>query len=364
MIYYTGLDNQMRQTAGAKAPSDIQELCRRRGYTFLPVPITSEKLPHFFQLVQKYLDARKYWQNTVNTLGAGDVLIYQHRLYVSRLLPNYIEKIKQKGIRLILVIHDLETLRKGIEGVVKADESLNTLLEGTIFRQFDAVICHNEKMKAYLLSLGYNEQQVVCLEIFDYLSDCKVDHPEKKNETPSIATAGNLASTKSGYLYRIYDGTHNAGLTLHLFGLNFEDTQNSKMVYHGSFPAAELPAALEGDFGLVWDGLSAETCTGHVGEYLRYNNPHKTSLYLSSGIPVIVWKEAAICDFVLREKVGIAVSSLYEAEDAIRAVSEEDYTQMCHNARQLSEKLRSGYYFYQALDICLDRITGSTDKIG
>ena len=56
--------------------------------------------------------------------------------------------------------------------------------------------------------------------------------------------------------------------------------------YFGSFLPDELPAALEGGFGLVWDGDSAETCSGVFGEYLRYNNSHKASLYLASGFPL------------------------------------------------------------------------------
>ena len=40
--------------------------------------------------------------------------------------------------------------------------------------------------------------------------------------------------------------------------------------YFGSFLPDELPVALEGGFGLVWDGDSAETCSGVFGEYLRF----------------------------------------------------------------------------------------------
>ena len=134
-----------------------------------------------------------------------------------------------------------------------------------------------------------------------------------------------------------------------------EGEANTNLVYNGSFPAAELPEKLSADFGLVWDGTSAETCAGHVGEYLKYNNPHKTSLYLASGIPVLVWKEAAIADFVTANKVGITVDSLFEAEEAIRAVSAEDYREMCANAGKMAERLRSGYYFYAALDAALEK---------
>ena len=112
---------------------------------------------------------------------------------------------------------------------------------------------------------------------------------------------------------------------------------------------------------MVWDGAVAETCGGNTGEYLRYNNPHKASLYLSSGIPVIIWKESAIADFVLSHKAGIAVSSLFELEDAIRAVSAEEYAEMQSNAAKLSEKLRSGYYFCKALDESLNRLNIGTE---
>ena len=60
---------------------------------------------------------------------------------------------------------------------------------------------------------------------------------------------------------------------------------------------------MDQNFGLVWDGTSLDGCNGRYGEYLKFNNPHKTSLYLSCGIPVIIWKEAALADFVEEHKV-------------------------------------------------------------
>ena len=40
-----------------------------------------------------------------------------------------------------------------------------------------------------------------------------------------------------------------------------------------------------------------------VKDYLRINNPHKTSLYLACGIPIITWNKAAIAQYV-RKKLG------------------------------------------------------------
>ena len=351
MIYYTGLANQTRQTAGAKAPSDILALCEKRNYRFIPLPPPNENLPKSILQPWKYAQAVKFWNTILKTMQSGDVLVFQYPLYACRVLPQYIDRIHQKKIRMIVLIHDLETLRKGIAGAVEVNISAVENLEKELLPKFDAVICHNEKMKQHLLSVGYQADKVLCLEIFDYLSDAKVKVRTQKSSTPSIAVAGNLLKTKSGYIYHIHDDAHNEGLDVHLFGLSFdEECTNEKLKYHGSFPAGELPEKLEGDFGLVWDGVSAETCAGNTGEYLRYNNPHKTSLYLSSGLPVIVWKQAAMADFVLKQQVGIAVNSLYELEDAVRSVTEEEYAAMCENTRGIAEKLRNGYFFYKAQD--------------
>ena len=95
--------------------------------------------------------------------------------------------------------------------------------------------------------------------------------------------------------------------------------------YFGSFLPDELPAALEGGFGLVWDGDSAETCSGVFGEYLRYNNSHKASLYLASGFPLVVWKQSALSHFVLEKGCGIAVESLHDLKETIDNLSDADY---------------------------------------
>ena len=68
--------------------------------------------------------------------------------------------------------------------------------------------------------------------------------------------------------------------------------------YCGQYKPEELPEKLEGGFGLVWDGDDLGACTGVFGEYMKYNNPHKTSLYLASGLPVIIWEKAAMAKYI------------------------------------------------------------------
>ena len=125
------------------------------------------------------------------------------------------------------------------------------------------------------------------------------------------------------------------------------------MIYVGSFKPEELPGHLKGRFGLVWDGPQANTCAGNTGNYLRYNDPHKTSLYLTAGLPVIVWNEAAVADFVKENKVGLLITDLSDLEEKLCDISETEYDDMCCATKNISDKLRNGYYFYKALDECL-----------
>ena len=113
-----------------------------------------------------------------------------------------------------------------------------------------------------------------------------------------------------------------------------------------------------GDFGLVWDGTSIDTCAGNYGTYLKYNDPHKTSLYLVCGFPVVVWEKSAISRFVLARGAGIAVASLLEAGDAIAALSPKEYEAMCKNAAAVSAELRSGSYLKRAVAECMKRLDG------
>ena len=112
--------------------------------------------------------------------------------------------------------------------------------------------------------------------------------------------AGNLRRHKVGYVYSLPDNQE-----FNLYGVDFEDDGRENIHYIGAFDPEELTQKMQGSFGLVWDGTTCDTCDGLSGSYLKINNPHKFSLYLSSGLPVIVWDQAAIADFVKKENVGL-----------------------------------------------------------
>ena len=206
-------------------------------------------------------------------------------------------------------------------------------------------------MKKYLVEKGIPEDKLVCLEIFDYISSLEMSDNTNSN---SLAIAGNLSLGKSPYIYKLIE--HKFDYKLNLFGPYLDETieLGDKIKYFGSFKPDELPGKLEGKFGLVWDGESIDTCSGSTGNYLRYNNPHKTSLYLTAGIPVIIWKEAAMAKFIEKHKAGILVESLTEIDDVINNISDSDYTELKNNAVQIGMQLRDGYYYKKALQECIE----------
>ena len=107
---------------------------------------------------------------------------------------------------------------------------------------------------------------------------------------------------------------------------------------------------MEGSFGLVWDGDSTKTCSGTFGQYMKINNPHKASLYLASGLPVLIWKEAALAEFILSNECGCAVGSLEEISEAAGALTKEQYDHFCENAKKIAKRLRGGKYTMRAVE--------------
>ena len=83
---------------------------------------------------------------------------------------------------------------------------------------------------------------------------------------------------------------------------------------------------------------------GAYGEYLKINNPHKTSLYIASGLPVVIWSQAALAQFVLKYNCGIVVDSLNDLHDKLSQITEEEYNRILQSTLETSKKLRSGYF--------------------
>ena len=203
-------------------------------------------------------------------------------------------------------------------------------------------------MKKKLASMGIPSAKMEVLGIFDYLIP-EAGYASTSADGP-VVIAGALRPHKAGYAYNLP-----AGIRFNLYGVGYEAEPADNVRYLGSFEPDKLPEVMEGSFGLVWDGETTSTCSGTYGEYLRINDPHKASLYLASGMPVIIWKEAALADYIVKNGCGITVDSIEEIPERLKAMSAREYDTIRANTRRISERLRGGKYTERALRKVLSR---------
>ena len=322
--------------AGQKAPTDVTIIAAKSGYK----PITLNR----GTVTRGTEQTRLAWEDIADNLKEDSYLILQLPLLDdTEGLYKIFDIKKKKNIKIIGIVHDIN--------IVRGNPTEYDFRQYKVLKEVpDVLIVHNMFMVKMLADRGFDSDRLVKLEIFDYLIP---DYKEIK-ESDGIVIAGNLMESKAGYVYQINKINN---VTFNLFGANYNAKKSFDNInYFGAFLPDELIKNLTGKYGLVWDGDSVETCSGGKGEYLKINNPHKLSLYLAAGLPVIIWDEAAEADFVLRENVGFTVRSLYELPGKMSDISDNNYEIMKKNAETVGARLRNGEYLTRALKKAEEKI--------
>lgn len=343
------------RTAWSKARGDAESIAESEGFKPIEVQGTGTERTDS-SLLNKLSGHRKMgvlWKNAFKTLKKGDFLFIQLPFVNNYLfMKAVIKDLKRRGVKVTALIHDLETLRMITDKSIPFKQKMRMRIEEIgVLKECSRLIVHNDRMCEFVKGLGINTPMTV-LGIFDYLISPSENGVtvealarERSREIPkSVIIAGNLDEHKSGYIYEIPDS-----VSVELYGVNYKENNKKNLHYNGSFPSDKLPYELCNGFGLVWDGPECDACTGAYGEYLRYNNPHKTSLYLASRIPIIIWDKAALAEFVEKNGVGFTVSSLGEIPDKLNALTEEEYGKIYRNVEGVSKKLFKGEFLRSAL---------------
>jgi len=329
--------------AGSKAVRDVFDVAKKLGYE-AEVIRTATNIDSLWGKIRRQALFFIDWFKIYFSITPNSLVLIQTPYHHKQLIRNWVlSKLKRdKKVKFISLVHDVEELRKSLYNDYYKNE-FNFMLSIA-----DSIIVHNDTMKAFFIKKGIPENKLVSLKIFDYLMDKEATSKNVIFER-AISIAGNLDINKSAYIAQL----GKLGIIVHLYGPNFSHSleQYQDIQYHGSFPASEIPNQLNSGFGLVWDGNSIDTCSGDFGEYLQYNNPHKLSLYLASGIPVVIWDKAAEADFVRKHNLGICVSSLSELKDKLEQISEKNYQEMIKNVANISTLLRYGEHTKNSIRI-------------
>lgn len=341
--YFISMDSGKDHNAATKARQDAERILLELGYEPVTFSVGRTAARNPLKQAGMFFEILRQWKNMQRRIERNSLILLQYPFFPMKgayllrwLLPGTAKKL---GVRFVALIHDLNSLR-GFYG------SAARYSDRCFLKRFACVISHNPKMSDYLRKSGIPASKIIELGIFDYLTDAE---PPAERNGSGINIAGNLDPEKSGYVSGLIHREHFA-CPIHLYGRGLGKEELPEFAaYHGSFDPDELPGRLEGKYGLVWDGSSTETCAGETGDYLRYNNPHKLSLYMAAGLPVLIWDQAALADFILKQKAGITIPSLDHIEEAISSVAEKEYAEMKRNAEAVGQRVRSGWYLTEAV---------------
>ncbi|MDE3305032.1 hypothetical protein LTZ12_08955 [Lacticaseibacillus paracasei] len=282
-------------------------------------------------------------------IKAGDTVFIQYPLYIS--YPAFWQVIHflkyAKKCRLIFIVHDINSLRidptVGMRGMGHTNDVKRSLAnEVRILRLASEILVPTAAMRDFLKTFNQISASINIFGLYEHLSNSKEIPVFPKLH--KMVFAGNLNKARflsqlnqSEFHYEIY-GNKPSTFVL-----------PSSLDYRGSYPSEELSSHFTGGFGLVWDGSSIDGISGVIGDYLRYNSPFKASMFLASGLPVIVWRQSAIANFVESNNLGLAVDSLAESESAIQNITDEKYNKLTANVRSFGLQLRQGVQFTTAL---------------
>lgn len=341
--YIVNVKREHQNNALSKAKEDITFFSKQVGFTEISLEIPKKKIG----LIKQIFNFQK------NKFNENDIVIIQYPTDMGRIYDKYLlNRLINKHIFRVAIVHDVDSLR------FKNSRYKTLKKEIAVLNKFNLVVCPNNCMERVLVNNGLTVNTII-QEIYDYLATETFELKYNVDEYKKIVNyAGNLK--KSKFISKMEINEKNK----YFFFGDITDltTISDNCVYKGSFTPEEIMNELLPGFGLIWDGESTSSIEGMIGEYLQYNSPHKLSLYISSGLPVIIWRKAAMSNFVEERNIGITIDKLEDIKDKLSRISDEEFKRMIENAQNESVRLRNGYYIKRILN-SIERIVGDKDAI-
>ncbi|XCP84461.1 glycosyltransferase [Roseburia hominis] len=256
-------------------------------------------------------------------IAQGDIVFFQHPTWHNlKFEEGLINRIKAYGGRIIIVIHDVEALM-----VESSRFMLGRVIK--LFNLAEVLVVPSSSMKEFLLSNGIKENmKFVIQEIWDYTTNLAF------SEMPKLKREIHFVGNPSKFLFLDqwdYDIPLKCYSAETCIGQKVEKIERMN-------PERLLWELADGGFGLVWYGDE------DWHQYMRYNNSFKLSNYLATGIPVIVPRGISNQDLIEKNHLGLVVSSLDEAAEMVKNISEMEYQEYVWHVRQMADLIRGGYF--------------------
>ena len=324
-------------SAGDKAKTDIEAIMLANGFTNIGLQqrrVKNAAAAYFITLASV--------MKGVMSLRKGDTLVVQYPL--KKYYDFVVKRARARGANVITIIHDLGSFRR---------KKLTVAAEVGRLNRSSVIVVHSPAMRKWLSDNGVTVPMIE-LGLFDYRSESQSSKGTAPAQRPRLLFAGNISPRHNEWIYRLAEAQPMVDLILYGGGTD-ETRKTDSMKEMGYVDSDTIIATADADYGLVWYGDSLDGGEGALGEYLRYNAPHKTSLYLRAGIPVIVWDQSGIADIVKKLDIGLCVPSLSNINDVIASVSPERYAAMRDNATRVAHRLANGSFVTEALRHALNQ---------
>lgn len=316
-------------SSATKAVADCNTIFSQQGYQdfTMTVPHNKNRKVYYYKLF------KSVFRFLFNVRAKSIVGIQYPLLSINNVFKYFIAVAKLKNVKFFCIIHDVESLRTGGTDIGKIR------LEAKNLNCYDLLIVHNPRMQEWLVNAGVTVP-MISLDLFDYLTSAKA---RRSNDRHQIVYAGNLA--KSTFIYAL-PALNDFTFSIYGPGCN-EAKLNSHVKWNGVYSPEEIVEKMEGGFGLIWDGTEVDRCDEILGNYLNYNNPHKASLYLAAGLPLIAPAASAIGEFILQFQLGIVVESLKDLQQV--KIDATEYNQFAKNVAEFQSRVAVGHYFTSAI---------------
>jgi hypothetical protein len=331
-VYFISEHSYQEYTHGGIGPVDIETILLRNR----AIPI---RFPFHFDFSLKAKIARLYHVVKLSfVIGSRSVVIFQHPLYARiHILLLKLLRLK-RSVTVVCLVTDIDGLKAGDGDLLQREKAF--------FKKYKYFILHNPAMEEWLKAF---HPTAICslLTCFDFLAKESI---QIRSKSHTIVFAGNLQ--KSKFLERLDLWLEkNGSLFINLYGPYVNDAmlKDRRVSYMGLYTPYELPDMLEGSFGLIWDGEGIQHPEGSLGNYMQYISHHKLSLYIVSNLPVILYENAGSAEMVKKFNIGFTVKGLFEIEDKINKLSDEDYNKMVQNTHDLAREITSGNCLAKAL---------------
>ena len=274
----------------------------------------------------------------------GSVVVFLFPFYAV-LHKLFIRLLRLKKVTLICYIVDIDGIKDGNKHLLKQ--------EVRFFQKFRYFIVLNASMERWL------KEQVpgsvaAPVHFHSFLTNPAI---RPRDRSFHIVFAGNLA--KSPFLEQLYLlKSTSPDIRFDLYGPDPTDRmiRQENVAYRGVEKPYDLPGKLNGSFGLVWEGDSIDKPEGSLGNYIQFITHNKISLYILSGLPIIIPASAGTAPLVESYQIGFAVNNLYEIEEKIQGITIEKYREMQRNLKPIAEKVSTGQFLTDAVNEIMKRL--------